>query len=270
MQKITQKSYAKINLFLKVTSKHENGFHHLESVLAAIDLHDILDVEIAKNFSLTINGKFGHALDARNNLLTKILDYFVENFSVSRNLKIILTKNIPIGAGIGGGSSNAAYFMLALNKLFNLNLDKKTLQKISLNFGSDIAFFFEDKASIIKGRGDIIENYKNHFDDLEILLINPNIHLSTKDVFNKFENIFDKEIDNKTLQEKNIFELLELPNSLTKPAISMVYEISKILSELTKYNPLCAKMSGNSLVRRKSWRLWQRFRLIPEIKASGA
>ncbi len=248
-----QKSYAKINLFLKLTGKRPDGYHELESLFAFLDLADVLEVSLSDNFSFKIDGEFAEELTSQQNIITKILDFFVQEFKISRNLKIHLTKNIPVGAGLGGGSSNAAYFMKALNKIFTLNLSKQELQKISLKFGSDIAFFFEDRASIVKGRGDVIENYAD-FKEITALLINPKINLSTKDVFAKFDDEFLPEIlqiaSNKIstaeLQKKDVFDLIiNFPNDLTKPAISALLTIENILQQLKNQQAKIAKMSGS-------------------------
>ncbi len=242
-------SYAKINLFLKVTAIRSDNYREIESVFAFLDLYDNLTVEKSDKFSFEINGPYASQLDTKNNIITKILNYFVDNFSknsdISKNISIKLTKTIPIGAGLGGGSSNAAYFMRALNKIYSLNLSKEELQKISLNFGSDIAFFFEDKASIVKGRGEIIENYKK-FLPIDILLINPQINLSTAQVFAGFDNNFEKKINTQTLQKMDVFELLKnFPNNLTQSACNLAWQVSKILLEMQNQKAQISKMSGS-------------------------
>lgn len=240
---------AKINLFLKVTGKTRENYHELESLFAFLDLADELLVEKSDKFHLEIAGDFSKYVDLKNNLFTKILDFFVTEFNISRNLKIKITKNIPVGAGLGGGSSNAAYFMKALNEIFSLQLSKEKLQEISLNFGSDIAFFFENKSSIVRGRGEIIENF-SEFESIPILLVNPKIQLSTKEVFSKFSQELSGEFSEKTsnqkLQKKSIFELIEnFPNDLTKAAIAKSQIIEEIINQLKKEGAKTAKMSGS-------------------------
>lgn len=235
---------AKINLFLKVIGKKDN-YHQLESLFAFLNIFDVLEVEKSKKFKLEISGEFAHLINLENNLFTQILDFFSKEFSITKNLHIKIEKNIPVGAGLGGGSSNAAYFMMALNEIFNLDLSKKDLQKLSQNFGSDIAFFFEKKASIIKGAGEIIENF-SEFKKFPILLINPKIHLATKDVFKNFDGNFSAEIPNFELQKMDIFELIKnFPNDLEKPAIELLPIIKEILDELKNSGAKIAKMSGS-------------------------
>lgn len=238
-------SPAKVNLFLKVVGKRPDGFHELESLFAFLDLHDELTVKKSTKFKLEISGEFAGLLDEKNNLFTKILDFFAEKFSISKNLHIKIIKNIPVAAGLGGGSSNAAFFMRALNQIFALNLSKIELQKISLNFGSDIAFFFENCASIVKGRGEIIENF-NQFAPISALLINPKIAISTKEIFDKFDGNFSPKIATENFLKKDVFDLLKnFPNDLTKPAISSLTIISKIVKNLEKNGAKIAKMSGS-------------------------
>ena len=243
---------AKINLFLHITNKRPDSFHELQSLITKIDLFDELVVEKSTKFSLEINGEFAEFIEINNNLFTKILDYFVKNFHIDSNLKIRLQKNIPVGAGLGGGSSNGAYFIKILNENFALNLSKNDMQKISLNFGSDIAFFFENEACLMSGRGEFlteIPQFKNDLKKLKILLINPKIHLSTKEIFQDFAEKkyqFSSKILERTFLEKSLQEILQnFNNDLEKPAISKAPVISEILQNLQKFSPICVKMSGS-------------------------
>lgn len=235
---------AKINLFLKLTGNYTNGFHELESLFAFLDLADDLTVKNSSKFLLEIEGEFANLVDANNNIFTKILDYFVSEFGISKNLHIKIVKNIPVAAGLGGGSSNAAFFMQALNQIFNLNLSKDALQKISLNFGSDIAFFFENQASIVRGRGEIIKNFPS-FSPIPALLINPKIALSTKEIFTKFNKKFSKKTSDDELLNTNISDLLNLQNDLENPAKESLPAIAKILKSLKDSGAKIAKMSGS-------------------------
>jgi len=243
---------AKINLFLNITNKRPDGFHELESLITKIDLFDELLVEKSTKFSLEINGEFAEFIDIKNNLFTKILDYFVKNFNINSNLKITLQKNIPVGAGLGGGSSNGAYFIKILNEIFALKLSKNEMQKISLNFGSDIAFFFENEACLMSGRGEFlspISQFKNDLKKLKILLINPKIHLSTKEIFQDFAEKkyqFSSKISEKIFLENSLPEILQkFKNDLEEPAFSKAPAIVEILQNLRKFSPICAKMSGS-------------------------
>jgi 4-diphosphocytidyl-2-C-methyl-D-erythritol kinase len=245
MQNFTTNCPAKINLFLKVTGKRPTGYHELESLFAFLDLADVLEVKKSTEFSLKIDGEFAEFVDEKNNLFTKILDFFVAEFAIDKNISIHVTKNIPVGAGLGGGSSNAAFFMKALNEIFSLNLSKEKLQEISLNFGSDIAFLLEDNAAIVKGRGEIIAPFYKFY-PIKILLINPKINLSTPAVFKQLNGEFSEGISTEELQKKSVFELIKnFPNDLTKPAVALAPTIQEILNELKNAGAEIAKMSGS-------------------------
>ena len=251
---------AKINLFLKLVGKRADGYHELESLFAFLDLADELVVTLLQHTTtplrhpelvsgsipkIEITGEFAELVDEKNNLFTKILDYFTTEFGISKNLQIQITKNIPVAAGLGGGSSDAAFFLRALNEIFSLNLSKTELQKISLNFGSDIAFLLENQASIIKGRGEIIENFPE-FEPIPTLLINPRISVSTKEIFEKFDQKFSTEIATDELLKKDIFDLLKnFPNDMERPAISALPLIAEILTQLKNCGAEIAKMSGS-------------------------
>ena len=194
---------------------------------------------------IDISGEFSALIDVKDNLFTKILDYFVAEFDISGNLHIKVTKNIPVGGGLGGGSSDAASFMMALNQLFELGLSKPELQKISLKFGSDIAFLFENSAAIIQGRGDIITPFPK-FEPLTALLVNPNIFISTADIFSKFNADFSEKIEISDLLKRDILDLTKnLKNDLELPASLVAPEISNILGELNNCGSSISKMSGS-------------------------
>lgn len=247
---------AKINLFLKIVGK-QGGYHKLESALTTIDLFDDLLVEESSKTEIIIKGEYAGKVDPHNNLFTTILDFFHKEFSTSKNLKITITKNIPVLAGLGGGSSNAAYFMIALNNIFELNLSSKKLQELSFNFGSDIAFFIATKKSaLIKGRGEVDEILE--LEDKKILLVNPNKPLSTKEVFNHYNqtrlprfarNDEDKQsslvIASEAWQSMSYTDLAKIENDLQDTAIKLLPEIKTILTTFKEKGAEIAKMSGS-------------------------
>jgi len=246
VDKISYQCPAKINLFLKVVGKDQvTNFYELESVLAKIDLCDELEVAIYEKNSekVGIFGEFASLVDKKDNIFTKILDFFVKNYQISRNLRIKITKNIPVGAGLGGGSSDAAYFMVALNEIFQLGLNKTSLQEISFNFGSDIAFFFEDKPAIIRGRGFVSQNID--LQKQKILLINPKIEVLTKEIFADFNNNFSSEINDEKLKSMNNEQLFALSNDLEVVAKKKLPKIAEIIDILAKSGAKIAKMSGS-------------------------
>lgn len=238
---------AKINLFLKVLNKRADGYHNIYSAISKITLYDELSVELANDFSLNITGDFKNEININDNLFITIFNYFKQNFLINNNLKINIKKNIPVGAGLGGGSSNACQFMIILNDLFNLKLSVNDLKKISLNFGSDIAFFFEKSPQIVSSRGEELKAFSIN-DDYSILLIFPNINLSTKVIFEKYSPDISANnflnFDYK-LPQINFDEILNIANDLEKYAILQAPVISEIKQQLLLHNALYAKMTGS-------------------------
>ncbi|MBM3590247.1 MAG: 4-(cytidine 5'-diphospho)-2-C-methyl-D-erythritol kinase [Alphaproteobacteria bacterium] len=254
---------AKLNLFLKINNLREDGFHELQSIFIKINLYDELKVEKHHQFELVINGEFSKNLND-NNIIHKIFTYFSQKFNLQSAVKVSLTKNIPVGSGLGGGSSDGAYFIKILNKIFNLNLSKTTMQKISAIFGSDLPFFFEEKICLVEGRGEIInpiENFKNHQSNFIIdnlnkyknLLIFPRIQLSTNEVFTVFKNQINqsnqqylpKKNSNYFLKNSFIDLIINNHNDLEKSAFYINQELQILKQNLEKFSPLCTKMTGS-------------------------
>ena len=178
-------SPAKINLFLKVGKKRFDGFHNIESRFQLISLFDEITIKKTnnKNISLTSNIR-------NKSFLTKniILDAFFKlQEAVGEDLgcEVSVIKNIPMGAGLGGGSSNAASTLVGLNNLFKLNLSRIELTQLGAELGADIPFFINGKNANVSGFGEILSPCDSI--NSKILLIYPNIHVSTKEMFDKLE-----------------------------------------------------------------------------------
>lgn len=175
---IKLKSYAKINIYLKVLGKRTDGYHDLESLMVPIELYD--ELEFIDNDIDVIESN----VVIENNIMYKAINYLKEKYNITKSVKIILKKNIPLSSGMGGGSSNLATTLKGLNMLWNLNLSDKELGEISLLFGSDTLFFIYNKPAIIRGRGELIEFVS--FKQKDVLILNPKIQVSTKDVFMEY------------------------------------------------------------------------------------
>jgi len=175
---IKLKAYAKINIYLKVLGKRNDGYHNLESLMVPIDLYD--ELEFIDNDKDIIESN----IDIENNIMYKAIKYMKETYKINRCVKIKLNKNIPLSSGLGGGSSDLSTTLKGLNLLWNLNLSDEELGEISLLFGSDTLFFIYNKPAIIRGRGEVLEFID--FKEKDVLILNPKIKVSTKDVFNEY------------------------------------------------------------------------------------
>lgn len=173
---------AKINLGLYVTNKRSDGFHNIETCFYPIPWKDILEIIPASQTTFTHSG-IKIPGNSESNLCLKTVELFQKRHSIPP-VHIHLHKTIPIGAGLGGGSSDAAFTAKSLNSLFDLNLKTEDLENIIRPLGSDCAFFIQNTATIALEKGDIFTE-KNCVDMSEywIYLINPAIHVSTKEAY---------------------------------------------------------------------------------------
>lgn len=234
MKKIIVKSPAKINFGLNIVSKREDGFHNIETIFYPIELHDILTFEKATKFSFTCNHK--EIQNDNNNLVIKAVRLIEQFIDKEITVSIALEKNIPLGAGLGGGSSNAAHTLLSINELFELQIKNETLNKFALQLGSDVPFFLNPVPSFASSRGEILSPI-----DIEltkpILLVNPGIHISTKWAY---DNIIPKTpvFTLKSLSQESVDNIASLKgkvvNDFEEIAFSahpQLVEIKKIMEE---------------------------------------
>lgn len=178
MKKISIYSNAKINFGLYITGKRADGFHSIETLFYPIRLRDTITFEIAESFSFTT----GHPVlldELEHNLIVKAVRLLEQETGKPIPAKIHLDKVTPLGAGLGGGSSNAAITLLSLNELFKLQIKKEDIAKLALLLGSDVPFFLHPQPAIGKGRGEILERIEFEIRK-PILIVNPGIHVSTK------------------------------------------------------------------------------------------
>jgi 4-diphosphocytidyl-2-C-methyl-D-erythritol kinase len=173
---------AKINLGLNILSKRDDGFHNLISVFYPLhNYFDILEIVPATKFLFTTSGL---NIPGKTNLCEKAYALMNSKYNINP-IHIHLHKNIPIGSGLGGGSSDASYVLKGINQLFNLNIDNCTLQKISLEIGADCPFFIQNKVKLISGIGDVMNDIDLDISEYEIRVINTGIHISTKEAFSE-------------------------------------------------------------------------------------
>jgi len=181
-------SYAKINLSLRVLSKRPDGYHEIETLFSTIDLHDSLKFALTKKPAVKILSNIAE-LCSENNLAYLISQRIRADFGIKAGLEIHIEKRIPVAAGLGGGSSNAAVTFLALRKLFQIEMDEEYMQSVAAEYGSDINFFFIGGLAKGSSRGEIITPLPD-LDEQELLLVNPGITISSSEAY----QLADKEI----------------------------------------------------------------------------
>ena len=188
--KIIIKSPAKINLHLEVIGKRMDGFHELAMIMQNIDLCDYLEFEINNEGLIRLESDCDELSVSDDNLIIKSANLLKKVVNVDLGANIFLRKKIPIGAGLAGGSSNAAGTLIGLNKLWNLNLDQNTLSLLSSKLGSDVPFFINGGTQLCFGRGEILEKLDSNFQYGVLLLKNPSVSISTAETYKEYSNKF--------------------------------------------------------------------------------
>jgi len=238
----------KINLGLRITQKRADGFHALETVFYPITLTDALEIIIEPETSaapltftssgLTING------DPSNNLCYKAYFLLKKDYPSIPNIKMHLHKKIPMGAGLGGGSSDGAFTLVTLNQLFNLQLSEQALLDYALQLGSDCPFFILNTPAFATGRGEILTPTSLDLKGYSIVIVNPGIAISTKLAFSL---ITPKAPDNNLLaviQQPITTWKDELINDFEEPIFNSFPELANIKETLYQKGAIYASMTG--------------------------
>jgi len=183
------KSFAKLNLYLRVLGLRKDNFHNLDTLFVRIDLADTIILKGRKDNLTRIKCASRHVPKDETNLCFRAAELLRQEFKISSGLEIEIKKRIPVGAGLGGGSSNAASVLMGLNKYWNLKLSRAKLAILAAKIGSDVAFFVHDvRFALGKGRGDKIKplaSLKNT--KIWFILVYPGIKVSTPLIYQKFD-----------------------------------------------------------------------------------
>ena len=251
MNSIELKSRAKINLSIDVLGKRVDGYHLVEMIMQTIDLYDIIKIEELETEEIIIKSNTSDIPLNENNIVYKAAELIRDNFNIKRGIEIFIEKNIPIAAGVAGGSSNAAAILVGLNKLWNLNLSEKELKELGFKLGADVPFCIEGKAALAEGVGEELTYIKGLPDDISILVCKPELFVSTKEVYGGLDlkNIKNRP-DNQYLikcLENNEIELLSknMVNVLETVTSKKHTEISDIEKIMNENKALGSMMSGS-------------------------
>jgi 4-diphosphocytidyl-2-C-methyl-D-erythritol kinase len=235
----------KINIGLYITNKREDGFHDLETIFYPVNIYDALEIIPAKKTSLQITGKEITG-DSRNNLVWRAFGILKDRFPGKINdLAIYLNKAIPMGAGLGGGSSDGAFMIRMLNDYYKLGMNKTELAGLALQLGSDCPFFIENTAQFAIGRGEHMTPVDIDLSGYSVQIIYPGIHISTAEAFKKIR------------PQKAPYDLRMLPqlpiqlwkeyvsNDFELPAIEKHPVVKEIIDQMYRQDAIYASMTGS-------------------------
>ena len=249
MNSITLKSRAKINLSIDVLGKRQDGYHLVEMIMQTIDLYDLIEINEKDNDQITIKSTSDEIPLDCNNLVYKAANLIKKTFNINKGVEIHIKKNIPVAAGMAGGSSNAAAVLVGLNKLWNLDLSNQQLEEIGLKLGADVPFCIN--GVLASGIGEKLTPIKGLTKDVCILVCKPDLFVSTKEVYECIDSKdIEKRPNNKFLIEclknedtrqlaENMFNVLEGVTVDKHPVIQQIKDI------MTNNRALGAMMSGS-------------------------
>lgn len=212
------KSYAKINLYLNIGQKFEDGYHKIESIMQTIDLFDEIYLMEINSPGIFIECNNKDVPIGKDSIVYKSAQLLMQN--LDKGVRIFIKKNIPLASGLGGGSSNVATILIGICKLFNLKSDFTQLINIAKKFGTDIPFFLFRGTAFVSGRGDNILPLKPISPSLPILLVNPGIKISTKWAY----HLFDQQ-----LVKHNTQKVIDINHFINKKEVITPLEIYSVI-----------------------------------------
>lgn len=236
---ISYLSPAKLNLGLKVTAKQEDGYHQLKTIFCLIDLFDQIEIQVLSEDKISLI-EHCQAWSYKTDLSYKAAQLLKQATGCTLGANIKVKKVIPSGAGLGGGSSNAATVLVALNHLWQTNLSQSKLINLGRELGADVPFFIHGKNALATGIGD-------KFSDIELpeqyfVLVKPKFHIPTKDIFKNLEINFD-DIYPDLFTQKYLLDTLD--NDLQHVATRLFPELSTIITNLKNYGNPAMTGSGS-------------------------
>ncbi|RMG67892.1 MAG: 4-(cytidine 5'-diphospho)-2-C-methyl-D-erythritol kinase [Nitrospirae bacterium] len=245
---LTLKSPAKINWCLRVLGKRPDGYHDIWSVMQKIDLFDTLHFRRTPG-GISVYTEPDIGVRPEENLVYRAAHLFKNYTSCPFGVEVYLKKEIPAQAGLGGGSSNAATTLLALNRLWDSGLDKRALMGMAKELGSDVPFFLSESLAVVQGRGERITPLEGEQRKRWLLLVKPSFGVSTKEAYSGLDRYSTSGID---ITGADVFlkgsdeELCPyLINDLEKVAFRLYPELSRLKERLLEGGSLCALMSGS-------------------------
>ena len=233
----------KINLGLNILAKRKDGYHEINSLMYPVPVKDVLEIVPAEEFKFESAG-LSIPGESKNNLVLLAYELMKEEFNIPP-VSIFLYKNIPMGGGLGGGSSNGAFTLKILNELFQLGMTTKDLKVRAAKLGSDCAFFIDSTPQVAKGKGEILTEFNLSLKGKILVLVNNGTHISTIDAYGRIAPQTPL-----TLLEYELLEPIEnwkktLVNDFEEPTLAVYPELAVIKQKLYDLGATYAAMSGS-------------------------
>jgi len=236
MGEVTKDAAAKINLFLHVKGKRQDGYHLLESLVIFCQLGDRITVRPADELTITVQGPFAAALESEENIVGVAARKLLARSRQLANVEITLEKTLPVGAGIGGGSADAAATLRALKQFYNLQISNTELSEIALQLGADVPACLHSKPAIMTGIGEELR-FLDNLPPFALLLANPGYHVETAAVFRALDLAacpLRTPLDVRFSDYRSLMSrMAKTGNDLVAPAIKIAPNIAEMLKEVS-------------------------------------
>lgn len=246
---LLEKAPAKINLSLDILGKREDGFHEVEMIMTTIDLSDRIELHPLDDDDIKVSLESRFVPNDERNLAYKAAKLIKETYHIKKGIHIKMTKNIPVSAGLGGGSSDAAAVLRGLNKLWSIGITTENLADLGLAIGSDVPFCVINSTALVKGRGEIIQKLPPP-PPCWIVLAKPDLGVSTRTIFQKIsiekiEHPNTSEII-QALMERDFLRLSNnLGNSLEDITLELYPEVRQLMNKMKQVGSSNVLMSGS-------------------------
>lgn len=239
------KSYAKVNLFLKVFKK-TNKLHPVVSLVAKVNLYDLIDIKVTNKHNKVIVKTKNIFIPQEQNIVFKTINILKDRFKIKQGVEVVITKKIPLQAGLGGGSSNAAVVLQYLIKKLSIRISKKDLSKLVLSIGSDVAAFLTNQPVLVEGFGEKIKVVNVKLPKY-IVLAKPKMGISTIDAYKLFDDRENKQL---SIGGIKILENIKqgkyfIFNDLEKPLLKKYKFLSNLYKEMIKLSFDFVLVSGS-------------------------
>ena len=234
----------KINLGLNILQKRKDGYHDIETVFYPLPIHDILEVISSHGNKTQFNNTGINTGAYENNLCLKAYHLLKTDFPRLPEINMHLHKVIPMGAGLGGGSADAVFTLLLLNKKYHLNIARQQLFVYALQLGSDCPFFLINEPCHASGRGEIVEPLQFSLSKYKLLIVNPGIHINTKSLFGEIIPAIPSKKIKEIIHQPVETWSSELVNDFEKIAFSKHPQLKKIKENMYMNGAVYAAMTG--------------------------
>lgn len=191
MDRIEEKAYGKINLSLDVIGRRENGYHDVSMVMQTVDIYDIIAIrKLEGEDVINLTTDVDNLPVNEDNIVYKAIKFVKEKYKINAGVSAHIEKHLPIAAGMGGGSADAAAALRGMNRLFSLGLDSGELEKIGVNLGADVPFLIKGGIALAEGIGEKLTALLP-FPECSLVIVKPGISVSTKETYEDFDNLND-------------------------------------------------------------------------------